>query len=101
MEPLKVQIPFPALLDQGWDVQPNFQRIPNSNFPILPNEIIDDLSTDQYYAYRMCHCVMLGTVDDDLSPLEVGPLCHSRWLTLGCRILCYYVSQKTPSKNFS
>ena len=32
----------------GWEVQPNFQRIPNSNFPILPNEIIDDLSTDQY-----------------------------------------------------
>ena len=56
----------------GWDVQPNFQRIPNSKFPITLNEIIDDLSTDQYYAYRMCHCVMLGTVDDDLSLLEVG-----------------------------
>ena len=47
----------------------------------------------------MCHCVILGTVDDDLSLLEVGPLCHSRWLTLGCRILRYYVAQKTPSKN--
>ena len=29
----------------------SFKRIPNNNFPILPNEVIDDLSTDQYCAY--------------------------------------------------
>ena len=29
--------------------------------------------------------------------LEVGPLCHSRWLTLDCRILRYYVSQDKPN----
>ena len=82
-----------------WQVQSNFQRIPNSNFPVLPNNIIDDLSTDQYYAYRICSCVMLGTEDDDLAKLECGPLCHSRWLTLACRILRYYISHKSTSKN--
>ena len=48
---------------------------------------------------RKGYCVMLGTVDEDLSLLEIGPLCHSRWLTLACRILHYYVSQKSPTKN--
>ena len=26
-------------------------------------------------------------VDDDLAYVEVGPIVHSRWLTLGCRVL--------------
>ena len=33
-----------------------------------------------------------GKLDDDLAYSEVGPIVHSRWLTLGCRILRYYVS---------
>ena len=42
---------------------------------------------------------MSGNVDKDLSLLEVGPLCHLRWLTLGCRLLQFYVSKKKPSSN--
>ena len=82
----------------NWEVV-NFKKIPNPNFPILPNDVIDDLSTDQFNAYRICSAVMLGTLDPDLSLLEIGPMCHSRWLTLACRILRYYVSRKNPDKN--
>ena len=39
---------------------------------------------------------MLGSVDISLKLLEVGGLNHSCWLTLGCRILCFYVSQERP-----
>ena len=42
---------------------------------------------------------MKDIVDTDLKYLEVGGLCHSRWLTLGCRILRYYVSKSKPSRN--
>ena len=52
-----------------------------------------DVSNDQYYAYQICWSIINGALDPDLQLLEVGPLCHSRWLTLGCRILTYYVSQ--------
>ena len=31
-----------------------FRPIPNPKFVILDNKVIDDLSTDQYYAYRIC-----------------------------------------------
>ena len=36
-------------------------------------------------------------LDPDLQSLQVGPLCHSTWLPLGCQILRYYVSQDKPN----
>ena len=38
-----------------------------------------------------------GSVDASLELLEVGVLSHSRWLTLGCRILRFYVSEEESS----
>ena len=35
----------------------------------------------------------------DLRTLQVGPVIHSRWLTLGCCILPCYVSFDKPPKN--
>ena len=73
----------------SWTVD-NFQPILNVQFPILPDEAIENLSSDQYYALQMRQGVIKGIVDTDLKYLEVGGLCHSRWLTLGCRVLRYY-----------
>ena len=36
-----------------------------------------------------------------LSFREVGGLNHSSWLTLGCRILQFYVAQEKPTSNLS
>ena len=82
----------------AWDVT-TFQPVSNDQFPVVPDELIESLSSDQYYAMQICHAVMTGVVSQDLKYLEVGGLCHSRWLTLGCRILHYYVSKKIPTKN--
>ena len=73
--------------------------VPISSFPKLPPHVIDDLSTDQYYAYKICLAIITGNCDDDLQYLEVGPVVHSRWLTSGCRILRYYVSLDEPPQN--
>ena len=73
--------------------------VPISSFPKLPPHVIDDLSTDQYYAYKICLAIITGNSDDDLQYLEVGPVVHSRWLTLGCKILRYYVSLDEPPQN--
>src|SRR5215469_10166957 len=81
-----------------WEVI-KFKPIPYALFVFLDNATIDKLSTDQYYSYRICSSVITGEVDEDLALLEVGPLNHSRWLTLACRILRYYVSVSKPSKN--
>ena len=81
-----------------WQVV-NFKSIPYPSFPFLSNEVIDDLSTDQYYGYRMCWAIITGEVDEDLSHREIGPLNHSHWLTLACRVLRFYISQANPTKN--
>ena len=81
-----------------WPVA-RFKCIPNPDFPVIPQSIVDDLSTDQLYAYRICRAVMAGSVDYDLQLLEVGPVVHSRWLTLANRILRLYVSLKNPPHN--
>ena len=44
---------------------------------------------------------MLGSVDANLEFLEVGGLNHLRWLTLGCRILQFYVAQEKLTSNLS
>ena len=82
----------------SWTID-NFQPILNDQFLIPPDEAIENLSSDQYYALLMCRGVMKGIVDTDLKYLKVGGLCHPRWLTLGCRILRYYVSKSKPSRN--
>ena len=78
-----------------------FKFIQNPKFPVIPNSLMDDFSSDQYNAYRICSAVMLGSVDANLEFLEVGRLNHSRWLTLGCRILRFYVAQEKPTSNLS
>ena len=49
----------------------------------------------KYVGHRYIH----GKVDDDLTYLEVGSIVHSRRLTLGNRILRYYVSLEEPPLN--
>ena len=78
-----------------------FKSIPNPKFPVIPNSFMYDSSSDQYYAYRICSAIMLGSVDANLEFLEVGDLNHSRWLTTGCRILRFYVARKKPTSNLS
>ena len=76
-----------------------FQIYPK--FPVIPNSLMDDLGSDQYYGYRICSAVMLKSVDVNLEFLEVGGLNHSRWLTLGCRILRFHVAQEKPTSSLS
>ena len=83
----------------SWPVAANFKSIPNPHFVELPESVIKDLSADQHYAYKMCSAVIEVVVDSDLQYLKVGPIVHSRWLTLGCRILRYYIFMDEPSSN--
>ena len=81
-----------------WPVK-NFNAIQNQNFPKLPYHVIDDLSNDQHYGYRICLAVMSGSMDQNLHLLQIGPIVHFRWITLACRILQFYTSTKKTSKN--
>ena len=77
----------------------NFRPLSSIEYPYLPQEVIQNLSSDQFYTYQICRAVISGKVENDLAQLEVGELSHARWLTLGCRILRFYTSQTKLSKN--
>ena len=85
-------------LVSDWKVV-NFRPLSSIEFSYLPQEVIQNLSSDQFYAYQICRAIISGKVENDLAQLEVGRLSHARWLTLGCRILRFYTSQTKPSKN--
>ena len=61
----------------------NFEPIENANFPTLPDDIVDDLSSDQYYGYRICLAVMSGYLNPDLQKLQIDPIVHSRKTDFG------------------
>ena len=48
---------------------------------------------------------MLAIITEEVgkifSRLEIGPLNHSHWLTLACRLLQFFFSQANPTKNLS
>ncbi|KAI6653076.1 hypothetical protein LOD99_3912 [Oopsacas minuta] len=73
-----------------------FEPIIYNEFPEMTEELIDDLSTDQSYLYRICQACLRGNCTEDLELLEPGPICHSRWLTLACRIAHVYMSTIKP-----
>ena len=75
-----------------WSVGQFEQIAMSTSFPKLPAHVVDDLSTGQHYAYSICWAIINGSIEDNLVYSEVGPIVHSRWLNLGCRILRYYVS---------
>ena len=74
-----------------------FAAISSPDLPTLPEDVVDALSSDQYYRYKICTAIAKGYVDADLALLEIGPIVHSRWLTLAYRILRFYVSNVQPT----
>ena len=71
-----------------------FPRITTGHPPIdLPEEVIQDLSTDQKYGYRMVLAIRSGCVPVDLANMDIGPVNHAHWLTTANRFLRMWVSK--------
>lgn len=81
-----------------WEEVPRrFEPLCIDGIPMLTPEVIEKLSTDAKYLHQLCNLVNFG-VDSQNSDFlfnKIGPLCHSRWLTLASRVLRIYVSMET------
>ena len=93
--------PVGQLLDSATDLEinPNFTKI-DIGPPLieLRQEVIKELSTDQYYAYKITEAIRTGVVPIILANLQIGPINHSRWLTYSNRTCRIYVSKHGLSK---
>ena len=78
----------------------DFKKIPNPDFPILEESVVNDLSKDQKYTYDVRHAIIQGYFPPDLANREPGPLGGTRWGTLANRLMRKYVSTKNPSRKF-
>ena len=67
---------------ENLEINPKFTPV-RIGYPLieLDQEVIDDLSTDQKYAYRIVLAVRSGILSADLANMDIGPVCHARWLT--------------------
>ena len=64
-------------------------------FPLreMPPHVINDLSTDQNYSYRVARMLITGEIDWDLIHLMIGKLTHSRWGTTANRLARLWMSK--------
>ena len=57
-----------------------FQKIDCPNFPVMPEHIQKDLSTEQHYLYDMAHGLISGKIDKSLAGRKTGQIVMSRWV---------------------
>ena len=65
---------------------------------ILWDKVVKDLSRGQKLLYQYIKAVSEGQVSLRLATQKVGPLNHSRWVTLAIRILQLYTRTENPSE---
>ena len=84
----------------------DLEHLPQVNFvPIegplkdidFPDEVINDLSSDQRILLEFTRGVASGSVNLRWLHHKIGPLNHARWLTLSIRILSLYVRGVVPA----
>lgn len=88
--------PIGKLIAGDLDSKPGVQFDPIPvDLPCMPEEIVKDLSTDQQQLYAYLVLISTG-VRRPAVDWKLGKLCHSRWLTLGTRILALYTQTINP-----
>jgi len=75
-----------------------FKKIQTS-FPEFDiNCSYEDLSQDQELLLHYLKGINNGFIEDRISRRKIGPLCHSRWLTLAIRLMALYTRTLHPSE---
>lgn len=69
------------------------------SLPLISEDVVNDLSEDQKYLYKMCKVVESGHCPPQVADCQPGKMSHSRWLTTANRVLRLYVSSIKPSTN--
>ena len=68
--------------------------------PELPPEVIQDLSWDQQYGYKMMKALEVGSIPEALQRMVIGPVSHARWLTTANRYTLAKLSYKISGIHF-
>ena len=69
-----------------------------TNLEDISEDVYEDLSRDQKLLYDYIKAISIGKVPQKLAIQKVGPLNHSRWLTLAIRILQLYTRTENANE---
>ena len=82
-----------------WPVK-NFEPIENANFPKLPDDIVDDLSSDQYWGYRICLAGHVRILRPRFAKASDQPYCSLKMADFGLPHFSFLYINKTAFKTF-
>ena len=71
----------------------------DNSIPVLNEDMLNDLSSDQKYLYDIVHATRSGNAPHNFSMRKPGPLNHARWITLAIKVCRLYISTDSPTKN--
>ena len=77
-----------------------FVPIKSPSLPVLPDNVVSDLSRDQKLLYQYSQAVNSGVVPPELARQKPGGINHARWLTFCLTALIEYTRDKMPSPDF-
>lgn len=88
------------LAQNVWELKVvNFSLV-KAKTEVIPQDVLDDLSTDSNLLYRLSQIVDSGVVDPKVVCAVLGPLFHARWNTYAERALRLWLSTPRPSVPF-
>ena len=92
----------------GKKLSEDIHLLPQIDFDPIPSpitemtfkeELMKDLSRDQRLLLEYTKGIASGSVDAKYVSWKIGPLAHSRWLTLAIRIMCLYTRGTCPPES--
>ena len=88
----KLSGPLGKMLDNAMEleIKHNIVKIDSFLLPVVPEDVTKDLSTNKFYAYLFHEAPMSLR----LAFLEIGPVNHSRWITIANRFLRIWCSKQ-------
>ena len=82
---------LPNVENLSWNE--NFTPIKDGpGLPDMPDHVVNDLSSDQKYLFFVAKSIQDGKIHPQIKTMKPGPISHSRWLTMACRLCTLYLS---------
>ena len=76
------------------EINPSFKKNSIGDALITQtDDVTRYLSTDQFYGYKIVSAISSGNTPKNLALFEIGPVNHSRWLTIANRLCRIWVSK--------
>ena len=76
-----------------------FSNIPCDDFPILNDQVLQSISTDQRRFFQRVLCCIKGDISAALAEAKTGNITSARWINTSENVVDVYMRDPNPSEN--